>query len=154
MPPAIIAVAAMAASYGVASSVGIASFLGMTAMSAGMMFLGGLVGMAVSMAGAALIGQPTPPSVAALDYARGILLNRASNASAIPVIYGRRRVGCSRVFIAVTNRPEEKVWVESGYWDYLGSGDDAGWVDTSGWVITSPAVTNGHLHLVLETSVY
>lgn len=137
----------MAASYATAAALVGTVIAGITIGAMGAMFIGGLVGMAVAMAGAALIGQPTPPSASALEYARGIMLNRASNAAAIPVIYGRRRVGCSRVFMAVTNRPGETAWVESGYWNY-GEGEPW-WVDTSGWVITAPAVTNGYLHLVL-----
>jgi hypothetical protein len=45
--------------------------------------------------------KPDPPkrNVQGQETAQGILVNKASNNSAIPVVYGRRQVGIARVFI-------------------------------------------------------
>jgi hypothetical protein len=45
--------------------------------------------------------KPDPPkrNVQGQETAQGILVNKASNNSAIPVVYGRRQVGIARVFV-------------------------------------------------------
>ena len=108
MPPAIVAVAALAATYGVATSVTIAGVLGLTAMGAGMLFVGGLAGMAVSLIGNSLI-QPNIPQLQLPEsqFGRGLLLNAASTTAQIPVIYGSRRIGGARVFIQATGSDGE-----------------------------------------------
>ena len=45
--------------------------------------------------------KPDPPkrNVQGQETAQGILVNKASNNTAIPVVYGRRQVGIARVFV-------------------------------------------------------
>jgi hypothetical protein len=77
-------------------------------------FIGGATGLvAVGVANLAvqsLIGSNSPSSAqSALSsaQAQGILINSQSNVDPIPVIYGRRRVGGTRVFIEVSGSSNE-----------------------------------------------
>jgi len=69
----------------------------------------------VLVAGGMLLGpDPETPSVLNLDPgspSRGVLLNKASNNAPIPVVYGTRRVGGTRVFIEVTGSGNEYLHV-------------------------------------------
>lgn len=84
------------------ASIATASFIG----GATGLVAGGLASMAVQ----SLIG-PNSPSTAqsalASAQAQGILINSQSNVDPIPVIYGRRRVGGTRVFIEVSGSNNE-----------------------------------------------
>jgi hypothetical protein len=46
-----------------------------------------------------LAPKPKKPNVPEQQQAQGILVNKASNNTAIPVIYGKRQIGISRVFV-------------------------------------------------------
>lgn len=103
MPPAIVAVAAMAAGYGASIAVG-GGLLGAIVF--------GLTAASVSMIGNTLIGtgasQDKPNlSYTASEYAKGLLLNKAGNTEPIPVIYGSRRVGGIRVFMEASGAANE-----------------------------------------------
>ena len=43
--------------------------------------------------------KPKKPNIPEQQQAQGILVNKASNNTAIPVIYGKRQIGISRVFV-------------------------------------------------------
>ena len=77
-------------------------------------FIGGATGLVaggvVNLAVQSLIGSNSPSSAqSALSsaQAQGILINSQSNVDPIPVIYGRRRVGGTRVFIEVSGSSNE-----------------------------------------------
>ena len=77
-------------------------------------FIGGAVGLVAggvaNLAVHSLIGTNSPSSgqsALASAQAQGILINSQSNVDAIPVIYGRRRVGGTRVFIEVSGASNE-----------------------------------------------
>jgi len=147
MPPVIVAAAAWAAGYAATAWAVGATLVAAGSIGAGLVFAG--TAMAVSYFGNALFGEKPPdPDLSAADYGRGVLLNKAGNTEPIPVVYGSRRVGAARVYLAVTDAPAEQKWVESGYWFYYGdSGMD--WIDTSHYEGVFPACTNGYLHIVL-----
>ena len=46
-----------------------------------------------------LAPKPKKPNVPEQQQAQGILVNKASNNTAIPIIYGKRQIGISRVFV-------------------------------------------------------
>jgi hypothetical protein len=69
-----------------------------------------LAGGVANLAVQSLIGSNSPSSAqSALSsaQAQGILINSQSNVDPIPVIYGRRRVGGTRVFIEVSGSSNE-----------------------------------------------
>ena len=77
-------------------------------------FIGGATGLVAggvaNLAVQSLIGSNSPSSAqSALSsaQAQGILINSQSNVDPIPVIYGRRRVGGTRVFIEVSGSSNE-----------------------------------------------
>ena len=77
-------------------------------------FIGGAAGLVAgglaSVAVQSLIGTNAPSkaqSAVASAQAQGILINSQSNVDPIPVIYGRRRVGGTRVFIEVSGSSNE-----------------------------------------------
>ena len=77
-------------------------------------FIGGAVGLVAggmaSLAVQSLMGTNAPSSAqsaVASAQAQGILINSQSNVDPIPVIYGRRRVGGTRVFIEVSGSSNE-----------------------------------------------
>ena len=77
-------------------------------------FIGGATGLVAggvaNLAVQSLIGTNSPSrgqSALASAQAQGILLNSQSNVDGIPVIYGRRRVGGTRVFIEVSGASNE-----------------------------------------------
>lgn len=77
-------------------------------------FIGGATGLVTggvaNLAVQSLIGSNSPSSAqSALSsaQAQGILINSQSNVDPIPVIYGRRRVGGTRVFIEVSGSSNE-----------------------------------------------
>ena len=77
-------------------------------------FIGGAAGLVAgglaSVAVQSLIGPNAPSqaqSAVASAQAQGILINSQSNVDPIPVIYGRRRVGGTRVFIEVSGGSNE-----------------------------------------------
>jgi hypothetical protein len=84
------------------ASIATASFIG----GATGLVAGGVANLAVQ----SLIGSNSPSSAqSALSsaQAQGILINSQSNVDPIPVIYGRRRVGGTRVFIEVSGSSNE-----------------------------------------------
>jgi len=84
------------------ASLATASFIG----GAAGLVAGGVANLAVQ----SLIGTNAPTrgqSALASAQAQGILLNSQSNVDGIPVIYGRRRVGGTRVFIEVSGASNE-----------------------------------------------
>ena len=84
------------------ASLATASFIG----GAAGLVTGGVANLAVQ----SLIGTNSPSSgqsALASAQAQGILLNSQSNVDGIPVIYGRRRVGGTRVFIEVSGASNE-----------------------------------------------
>ena len=84
------------------ASLATASFIG----GAAGLVAGGVANLAVQ----SLIGTNSPTrgqSALASAQAQGILLNSQSNVDGIPVIYGRRRVGGTRVFIEVSGTSNE-----------------------------------------------
>ena len=84
------------------ASLATASFIG----GAAGLVAGGVANLAVQ----SLIGTNSPTrgqSALASAQAQGILLNSQSNVDGIPVIYGRRRVGGTRVFIEVSGASNE-----------------------------------------------
>ena len=84
------------------ASLATASFIG----GAAGLVAGGVANLAVQ----SLIGTNSPSSgqsALASAQAQGILLNSQSNVDGIPVIYGRRRVGGTRVFIEVSGASNE-----------------------------------------------
>jgi len=84
------------------ASLATASFIG----GAAGLVAGGVANLAVQ----SLIGSNSPSSAqSALSsaQAQGILINSQSNVDPIPVIYGRRRVGGTRVFIEVSGSSNE-----------------------------------------------
>jgi hypothetical protein len=105
MPPAIVAVAAVAAAYGATTLAVGAGLVVAGSLAATAVFVG--TAMVTSFVGNSLIGQSTAPDYAAPDYAKGILLNKAGNTEPIPVVYGSRRVGGSRVFMEVSGESNE-----------------------------------------------
>ncbi len=139
MPPVVVAVGAAVAAYGAAAVVG-GGIIGA--------IVGAAASIAVSYVGNAIFSDDAETQVSVSDFGRGVLLNKASNTEAIPVIYGSRRVGGARVFMAATDVPAGQEWVNSGYWEYQGEGQRV-WVDTSGYEGTTPAVENGYLHIVM-----
>ena len=77
-------------------------------------FIGGAAGLVAgglaSVAVQSLVGTNAPSqaqSAVASAQAQGILINSQSNVDPIPVIYGRRRVGGTRVFIEVSGSSNE-----------------------------------------------
>jgi len=65
---------------------------------------------AVNMAGTELLGlnkYDETPRLDLTNYEKGILLNQSSNNAPIPVIYGSRRVGGTRVFMEATGASNE-----------------------------------------------
>ncbi len=77
-------------------------------------FIGGATGLVAggvaSLAVQSVIGSNGPSSAqsaVAAAQAQGILLNSQSNVDPIPVIYGRRRVGGTRVLIEVSGASNE-----------------------------------------------
>ena len=88
------------------SEIAVGSFIG----GAAGLVAGGLANMAVQT----LIGPNAPSqaqSAVASAQAQGILINSQSNVDPIPVIYGRRRVGGTRVFIEVSGASHEYLHV-------------------------------------------
>ena len=55
----------------------------------------------------ALADTPDQPDFGSDGASRGILLNKAANDAQIPVVYGQRKVGGTRVFMEVTGSDNE-----------------------------------------------
>jgi hypothetical protein len=55
--------------------------------------------------------RPTPPNRSVNPTAQGVLLNKDSNDEQIPVIYGRRQVGISRVFVESSGTDNQYLYV-------------------------------------------
>jgi predicted phage tail protein len=55
----------------------------------------------------ALADTPDQPDFGSDGASRGILLNKAANDAQIPVVYGQRKVGGTRVFMGVTGSDNE-----------------------------------------------
>jgi hypothetical protein len=91
MPPAV----AIAASW-IGSAV--ASYIGLTGLAA--TIVGGVVAMGVNSIASSLFGFNEPPKNSASN---SVNLNTTGAVNAIPVIYGLRRVGGTRLFIDTTN---------------------------------------------------
>ena len=77
-------------------------------------FIGGAAGLVAgglaSVATQSVLGTLSPSraqSSVASAQAQGILINSQSNVDPIPVIYGRRRVGGTRIFIEVSGTSNE-----------------------------------------------
>ena len=97
MPAAVVAVAA---AWGGAS---IAAAIGLTGVMAAV--VGSVIAMGLSAVGTSILGlnnKPNRPSSVGQESSL-LLQNDASPIASIPVIYGRRRVGVSRVFLKVTD---------------------------------------------------
>lgn len=105
MPPLV----AVAAAVGGAWAAGAAISAGIAVTTAAL--IGTVVSMGISMIGNLALGSQdigvAPASPFAAEKAQGILLNQASNNAAIPVIYGSRLVGGTRVFIGVSGEENE-----------------------------------------------
>lgn len=103
MPPVIAAVAAYAVTAAaIEAGIVVAGSLGATAIFTGTM-------MAVSMVTNALMGvnKYEAPQVDTESFDSGILLNKAGSSEPIPVVYGSRRVGMTRVFLEATGDSNE-----------------------------------------------
>ena len=81
-------------------------------------FIGGATGLVAggvaNLAVQSLVGSNSPSraqSAVSSAQAQGILINSQSNVDPIPVIYGRRRVGGTRVFIEVSGASNEYLHV-------------------------------------------
>jgi len=116
MPPAIVAVGAMAAGAFAASSVIGATIAGITIGAGLASAIGATVAMGVSLLGnlainALGLGPKTetfaPIQVSPFQNPRGYLINKQSNNERIPVIYGSRRVGGTLVFVETTGDSNE-----------------------------------------------
>ena len=97
MPAAVVAVAA---AWGGAT---IAAAIGLTGVMAAV--VGSVIAMGLSSIGTSILGlnnKPNQPSSVGQESSL-LLQNDASPIASIPVIYGRRRVGVSRVFLKVTD---------------------------------------------------
>ena len=69
---------------------------------------GAVVGALVSgVISGALADEPDRPDFGSDGASRGILLNKAANDAQIPVVYGQRKVGGTRVFMEVTGSDNE-----------------------------------------------
>ena len=55
----------------------------------------------------ALADEPDQPDFGSDGASKGILLNKAANDAQIPVVYGQRKVGGTRVFMEVTGSDNE-----------------------------------------------
>jgi hypothetical protein len=91
MPPAV----AIAAAY---IGTSIAAAIGLTGLAAAI--VGGVIAMGINSVASSLFGFNEPPQNQTMT---DISLNTTGSVNAIPVIYGDRRVGGTRVFIDTTN---------------------------------------------------
>ena len=55
--------------------------------------------------------KPKKPNIPEQQQAQGILVNKASNNTAIPVIYGRRQIGISRVFVESSGTDNQYLYI-------------------------------------------
>lgn len=110
MPPALIALGAVAVGAGTTAAVTGVIIAGYTIGATMAAVIGATVAMSITMVGNTLFGPSVDipsflPSIE--NQSRGILLNKASNNAPIPVIYGSRRVGGTRVFIETTGETNQ-----------------------------------------------
>ncbi|MFH1984116.1 MAG: NosD domain-containing protein [Pseudomonadota bacterium] len=119
MAPVIIAIGAYAAGTAAAGAAVSAGIVAAGSLAAAAIAIG--VTIAVSYAGNALfmgssqdpqITMPSLPSPGEMQtQASAILTNKQSNNAPIPVIYGSRRVGGTRVFMGVSGASNEYLWI-------------------------------------------
>ena len=107
------AVAGMFAKSYITSSLGtlVAGNIWNTAIVKGITYatMAGAIGGAIvsAVVSGALSETPDQPDFGTDGASRGILLNKAANDAQIPVVYGQRKVGGTRVFMEVTGSDNE-----------------------------------------------
>ena len=96
--------------------------------------------------------KPDPPkrNVQQQETAQGILVNKASNNTAIPVVYGRRQVGIARVFVESSGTDNQYLYMAGVLCEGGGNGIES--VDeiyvNDKLVVWSGALTDGTLRTV------
>jgi len=96
--------------------------------------------------------KPDPPkrNVQQQETAQGILVNKASNNSAIPVVYGRRQVGIARVFVESSGSNNQYLYMAGVLCEGGGNGIES--VDeiyvNDKLVVWSGALTDGTVRTV------
>jgi len=111
--PIVGAVAGMFANSYIAGSLGtlVAGNIWNTAIVKGITYatMAGAIGGAIvsAVVSGALAETPDQPDFGTDGASRGILLNKAANDAQIPVVYGQRKVGGTRVFMEVTGSDNE-----------------------------------------------
>jgi hypothetical protein len=96
--------------------------------------------------------KPDPPkrNVQGQETAQGILVNKASNNSAIPVVYGRRQVGIARVFVESSGSDNQYLYMAGVLCEGGGNGIES--VDeiyvNDKLVVWSGALTDGTVRTV------
>ena len=96
--------------------------------------------------------KPDPPkrNVQQQETAQGILVNKASNNSAIPVVYGRRQVGIARVFVESSGSDNQYLYMAGVLCEGGGNGIES--VDeiyvNDKLVVWSGALTDGTVRTV------
>ena len=58
--------------------------------------------------------KPKAPRFSSQDEAKGTLVNKDSNNNPIPVVYGKRQVGLTRVFVESSGTDNQYLYVPSG----------------------------------------
>jgi hypothetical protein len=58
-----------------------------------------------------LIPTPDVPEFGASEQVRGVLINKQSNNAQIPIVYGRRKVGITRVFVESSGSDNEYLYI-------------------------------------------
>ena len=110
MPAAVVAIGAMVAGAGAAAAATGAVIGGITIGAVGAAVIGGVTTMAVSYIGNSLFAPDVETTQISIEaFNQGLLLNKASTTSPIPVIYGSRRIGGNRVFLEVSGENNEYV---------------------------------------------
>ena len=96
--------------------------------------------------------KPDPPkrNVQQQETAQGILVNKASNNSAIPIVYGRRQVGIARVFVESSGSDNQYLYMAGVLCEGGGNGIES--VDeiyiNDKLVVWSGALTDGTVRTV------
>ena len=94
MPAAVVALAASWAGSAIATGI-----FGLAAGSLGAAIVGGIIATGLSKVGQSLLGGSSGGGGSSVKNS-GILVNNGSSVSTIPVVYGLRRVGAKRVYVA------------------------------------------------------
>lgn len=94
MPPAIMIAAAWAGST-------FAAYIGLVGLAASI--VGGVIAMGINTIGSSLLGFSAKGATGSQPAMQPITINTTGSLNAIPVVYGRRRVGGTRVFVDTTD---------------------------------------------------